>query len=64
MEESTIKPYVLKPEDAASYTSISKSKMYDLIHSGEIPSLHIGSRLAIRVCDLEAWIDNAIEEWG
>jgi len=48
---------LIKPMEAAKMLSIGKTKMYELIKTGEIPSKRIGSSIRIRVKDLEEWIE-------
>lgn len=64
MKESIIKPYLLSPMEAALFTGLGRSKIYELIHSGEIPCLYVGTHIRIRVRDIEAWADDAIPEKG
>jgi excisionase family DNA binding protein len=45
------------PTEAASLLGIHKSKMYQMIAAGEIPALHVGSRLKISARRLEEWIE-------
>ena len=44
--------------DAGSALSLSRSKVYQLINSGELKTVHIGRSIRIRVSELETFIQN------
>lgn len=50
--------YLLRPEDAAHVLSIGRSKLYDLLASGRLPSVTIDGcrRIRIRTEDIEAFV--------
>jgi excisionase family DNA binding protein len=48
---------LLKIEDAARVLSLGRSKTYQLVMEGQIPSIHIGRSRRIPAAALERWID-------
>lgn len=44
--------------EVAAMLGISKSKVYDLIRQGVIPSLKLGSRVVIPKSKFDEWVDN------
>ena len=55
---------LLKPTEVAEILSIGKSKCYQLISAGTIPSVRIGESLRIPVAQLEQWIEATIAKSG
>jgi len=49
-----LEPLYVTVEEAARLLSISRSKAYELVAKGDIPSLHIGSSIRIPVAALKA----------
>jgi excisionase family DNA binding protein len=47
--------------EAAKMLSLSRSKIYPLISSGEIPSLKIGTCRRVPVREIESFIERLIE---
>ena len=50
-------PISVGVNDAASMIGVSRSKLYELIKSGEIKTFEGGGRTLIKVSDLRAWVD-------
>jgi len=48
---------LLKIEDAARVLSLGRSKTYQLVMEGRIPSIHSGRSRRIPTAALERWID-------
>jgi excisionase family DNA binding protein len=48
---------LMKPEDVAAYLSVSRSKVYQLLASGELPSVKQGGNRRVRLSALNAYID-------
>ncbi|MFC7501524.1 helix-turn-helix transcriptional regulator [Nocardioides sp. CPCC 206347] len=44
--------------EVAAYLSISRSKVYELLKSGELPSVHIDRTRRVRKSDLEGYVDS------
>jgi len=47
------KPLFVRPREAAAMIGAGRSKIYELIASGEIPSVRIGGMLRVPVAALE-----------
>ena len=47
---------ILSVREAAELIGISKPKMYELIHSNEIPSIHVGKKIVIARQALMDWL--------
>jgi excisionase family DNA binding protein len=46
----------LSVREAAELIGISKPKMYELVHSNEIPSIHVGKKIVIARQALMDWL--------
>jgi excisionase family DNA binding protein len=46
----------LSVEEAATYLGISRSKTWELVSRGELPSFHIGRTRRLSLERLQAWI--------
>ena len=44
--------------DAAAVTSFSQALIRDAINRGQLPAVKNGRRIAIRVTDLNAWLES------
>lgn len=53
---------LLRPGEAADAIGVSRSRAYELIGSGQIPSIRIGGSLRVPVAALRAWIDDKLAE--
>jgi len=49
-------PAALAPAQAAEYLGIGRTLVYDLIRSGELPTVKIGRRTVLRTLDLDAFL--------
>jgi excisionase family DNA binding protein len=49
--------FLLRPAEAANLMGCGRSKIYELIASGQIPSLRIGSSVRVPTRRLLEWID-------
>jgi excisionase family DNA binding protein len=47
---------LLRPVEAAEAIGIGRSKVYELLASGELPSIRIGSSIRVPVEQLREWI--------
>ena len=56
MQEQYLQATLLKPKEAANKLNISRSLVYQLIRSGDIPVVRIKSTVRIRSSDLETFI--------
>lgn len=53
---------LLRPSEAAEAIGIGRSKVYELLASGELPSVRIGCSVRVPVDALRAWIDRQLAE--
>jgi excisionase family DNA binding protein len=53
---------LLRPAEAAEVIGVSRSRAYELIGSGQIPSIRIGGSVRVPVAALRAWIDERLAE--
>jgi excisionase family DNA binding protein len=54
--ESRPAPLALSPSEAARILGCGRTKLYELLGTGEIKSFHLGRRRLIRLSAIEAWI--------
>ena len=52
---------LLRPVEAAEVIGVGRSRMYELLAAGDIPSVRIGSSIRVPVDALRAWIDRQLE---
>lgn len=55
-------PLLLDAAEAAKLLSLSRAKVFDLAHGGEIPSIRIGRAMRIPRDQLVAWVDQRANE--
>ena len=48
---------LLRPLEAADSVGIGRSKMYELLANGEIPSVRIGGVIRVPVDRLKQWVE-------
>lgn len=53
---------LLRPAEAAEAIGVGRSKLYELVASGELPSIRVGASVRIPVDALRAWIDGQLKE--
>lgn len=53
---------LLKVEEAARRTNLSRTSFYDLVKSGEIRAVKVAGQLRIPVAELEAWLNQKLAE--
>ena len=53
---------LLRPTEAAEVMGIGRSKVYQLIASGDLPAIRIGASVRVPVTALEAWIARQLAE--
>ena len=46
----------LRVDEAASRLGFSRSKVYQMINDGVIPSVRVANRIRVSTADLEAWV--------
>ncbi|MDP9315473.1 MAG: helix-turn-helix domain-containing protein [Chloroflexota bacterium] len=47
---------LLRPDEVAAALGLSRSRVYELLGSGELPSVRIGKSIRVSVTSLERWI--------
>ena len=57
MKDLPLQKLLLSIPEAGRMLGISRSKCYDLLRSGHLPSVYIGRSRRIRIKDLERFID-------
>lgn len=55
---------LLRPAEVAVMLGISRSLAYELIRSGQIPAIRVGSRLRVTQDDLAKFIEKCREDAG
>ena len=50
--------FLLRPSEAAELLSISRSKAYELIAAGVLPSVRVGGSVRVPAARLQAWIES------
>jgi len=56
-ETENFEPLLVSPKTAAQLLDISRSRVFELMASGQIPSVTLGRSRRIRLDALRAWID-------
>ena len=57
----TTKPLLLRPAKAAQLLDMSRSKLYDALTRGEIPSLRIAGQLSVPMAAVEKLIAEQVQ---
>ena len=55
---------LLRPAEAAEAIGIGRSKVYELLASGDLPSIRVGEAIRVPVTALHAWIERKLAERG
>jgi len=55
-----VEKLLIRPRDAAEILSISKSQVYVLVSSGQLPSVKLGRSVRIPYQALVAWVDREV----
>jgi excisionase family DNA binding protein len=53
---------LLRPAEAAEAIGVSRSRMYELLASGELPSIRVGRTVRVPVAALHAWIAERLKQ--
>lgn len=53
---------LVRPEEAATLLGLSRSTVYELLHAGELPALHVGRTTRIPVRAILRWIERQTGE--
>ncbi|MGI8723418.1 MAG: helix-turn-helix domain-containing protein [Geodermatophilaceae bacterium] len=54
---------LLKVPDVVACLGVSRAKVYELMASGELPSVRVGGSRRIRACDLESFVTDLDASW-
>jgi excisionase family DNA binding protein len=54
---------LLTLKEASEVLAISRSKLYGLLNSGDLPSVYIGRSRRLRMTDLEDFVGSARQEY-
>lgn len=57
LNQSANNRLAVSPSQAAIMVGLGRTKLYEAISSGELPSFKIGARRLIRVEEIDAWLD-------
>ena len=55
---------LLRPTEAAELIGIGRSKMYQLLASGELPTVLVGGSVRVPLAKLREWIDLRTRDLG
>ncbi len=55
-------PLLMTVEQAATYAAISRSRMYELVARGTVPSVKIGKSRRIPRAEVDAWVAGMLAE--
>jgi excisionase family DNA binding protein len=58
---SNMEKQLLRPVEAANLLGLGRSKTYELMKSGEIPSIRIGKSVRVPAKALSEWIDSKVK---
>jgi excisionase family DNA binding protein len=62
--EAPVQKLLLTVPEAGRALAISRSKMYDLLNSGHLASVHIGRSRRVRMSDIENFVKNGGARFG
>ena len=48
---------LLRPDEAREILSIGRTKFYQMLSSGEIPSIYVGRSVRVPLASLKAWVE-------
>jgi excisionase family DNA binding protein len=53
---------LLKPAEAAEAIGVSRSRIYELLAAGDLPSVRLGKSIRVPVGALQAWINAHVRQ--
>lgn len=56
METKQLKPLLLRVEEVAQLLAIGRSTVYELIASGQLPSVKVGGARRVPMVEIERWV--------
>lgn len=60
-DNSVVMKMLLRPDEAAYATGMSRTKIFSLISSGELRSIKHGRHRLVPVKEIESWVARALE---
>jgi excisionase family DNA binding protein len=57
-----IDPLLVRVEEAARLLSLSRSMIYEMMNSGELPYVRCGTARRIPVAEIHAWISSQLRQ--
>ncbi len=57
LQEDTPQRLLLRIPEVAKTLGIGRSKIYELIATGELPTIHVGRAVRISVSTLQKWVE-------
>lgn len=62
MSQPEIERLLLRPAEAAALLGVGRSKLYELVSDGVIPTVQVGHRVRIPVDALRHWIETEMNK--
>lgn len=59
-DDVLVEPLLVRVEEAARLLSLSRSTIYEMMDSGELPSVRRGAARRIPVAALRTWVDRQV----
>jgi excisionase family DNA binding protein len=56
MDDQSLTPLLVRVEEAARLLSLSRSTLYELLASGQIPRVKLGASVRIPTAALQEWV--------
>lgn len=56
MEQAPLEPLLLRANEAARLLGVSRSRIYELVAAGTVPSVRLGSSVRIPLQALRQWV--------
>lgn len=59
-----VQPYALTIDNAARFSGLSRSRIYELMGAGDLKSFKVGNRRMIMLDDIKSFLDQAAHGKG
>jgi excisionase family DNA binding protein len=56
MEKQSLNRLLLRPTEAAEILGFGRSRLYELLASGQLPSIKVGKSIRVPTAALEKWV--------
>jgi excisionase family DNA binding protein len=63
-EEAARTEYLMSPEELAKFLGLGRTRTYELLSAGTIPSIRIGRLRKVRRTDVDKFIESHLERVG